>query len=665
MPLDHPKILLEAVSQQTSVAFLIVDKTGQIIFVNEAASQLAWENPAHTGIDARSATQIWGDARDFEGRAIPVEEWPISLALRGTKTVAKEFRMIRRDGSHYDISISAAPLRAENGIIGALASFIDITRRRLAEQNLTAVNAALEELATERARGIHLMHLIGLSANNVMDIREMFQIALTEVCTTLRWPVGIAYIVEPPGRLHGITAWYSSDPERYETLRRATASMEFSLKESIIGEVLRKRTTVFISNLDSEERFLRKDPVQQASLKSCLAIPIIVHKQVAAILEFFHIESIEPEATVLTVMDVIAAHLGQVIEQKRTEKKLQALFDSAPDAQIVTDTLGKIVMANRQTANVFGYAQELLVGQPVEILVPPNVRPEHIQHRASYVAAPHGRPMGIGMELTALCKDGSEIPVEVSLSPVELDDGLLIASAIRDVRERRKLERKLREKERLAEMGTIAAIFAHEFANPLNGLSSNAQLLTKRLPAEYQDLIKNLSAEIFRLESLLNQFRSFSRLGELKLAAVDLRRLLDRMVKINSPYWSELGIRVVTEFPRSLLLVQGDEDRLHQMILNLSRNAVEAMPDGGRLMLTMHNSGDNVVLEVSDTGLGIAEGVDVFQLFTTTKTQGTGIGLYIARQIVSAHSGSITYVSEQRKGTTFRVTLPKKPNPRA
>jgi PAS domain S-box-containing protein len=665
MPLDHPQVLAEAILQQNPIAFVIVNKSGRIIFVNEAASQLAWRNPDGTSIDAQSASEIWGNARDFEGQAIPVEEWPISLALKGIKTVGKELRMFRPDGSHCDLSISAAPLRTEDGIIGAIASFIEITERRLAQQKITAINAQLEELVTERARGIHLMHLIGLSANNITDIREMFQVALTEICTHLRWPLGFAYIVEGPGCLHGVSAWYSSHPEQYENLRFTAASIDFSLKESLIGQVLRTGKTVFIPDLHSEEQFLRKNVARDAGLKSCLAVPVIVHQQVAAILEFFHTDSVAPQDSVLEVMGVIAAHLGQVIEEKRTEKKLQALFESAPDAQIVTDVLGKIVTANRQTAKLFGYEQELLVGQPVEILVPPDLRAEHVQHRANYVAAPHARAMGTGMELTALHKDGTSIPVEVSLSPVELDEGLLIASAIRDVRERKELEGRLREKERLAEMGTIAAIFGHEIANALNGISSNAQLIEDGLPSEKQDLINNLRIEINRLESLLNQFRSFSRLGNLKISAVHLRNLLDRVVNINRPFWSELGVRVVTEYGSDLPLLDGDEERLHQVILNLSRNAVESMPDGGTLTLRTYSNDEDVVLEVSDTGLGIPEGVDVFQLFTTTRVYGTGIGLYVAQQIVSAHGGTITYATEQGKGTTFRVTLPKKRYPMA
>ncbi len=493
MPLDDPKVLAEALLQQNCVALVLVNKSGQVIFVNEAASELAWKGPIHTTIDERSAPEIWGNAQDFEGRALPANEWPIALALRGIKTTGKELRMVRPDGSQYDVSVSAAPLKTKETIIGAIAFYVDITPRRLAEQQLAAINSQLEEAAAERARG----------------------------------------------------------------------------------------------------------------------------------------------------------------------KKLQALFDSAPDAQIVTDTLGRILMANTQTERLFGYEEELLIGQPVEVLVPPDLRTQHIQHRARYVAAPQPRPMGTGVELTALCKDGTAIPVEVSLSPVELDEGLLIATAIRDVSERKKLEGQLREKERLAEMGTMAAIFAHEAANPLNGISTISQLIKELIPAEYLGLMNDLDTEVSHLESLLTQFRSFSRLTDLKVSSVDLTRLVERVVRIYRAYWSGLGIRVVAEFARNLAL-EADAERLYQVTLNLCRNAVQSMPDGGTLTVRTYGNGGDVVLEVGDTGSGIAEGTEVFELFTSTKTEGTGIGLYVVQQIVSAHGGTVTYSTKERAGTTFRISLPRK-----
>jgi PAS domain S-box-containing protein len=658
MPLDHPKLLAEAILHQNAVGIVLVNKNGQVIFFNEAASQLAWKNPAHTNFDSETAAEIWGDAFNFDEKPLSPEEWPIPLALRGAATAGKQLRLVRPDGSHRDLSVSAAPLQAEDAVIGAIATFIDLTEHRAAGERLWALNSRLQKLAAERARAIQLMHLIGLSATAAANSREMLQVALREICTHLRWPVGHAYIMEPE-RLQRIAS-YSSDDPRFEPLLRAAAAIDGARDNAIVGRVLTEAKAIFLPDVSFQDEFLRKDAETQAGVKSWLGIPVVVHKKPAAVLEFFHGDRIEAQDSVLEIMDVIAAYLGHLIERNRAEKKLQVLFDSAPDPQIVTDLLGTIVMANRQTERLFGYPRETLVGQRVEILLPPEVRTQHVQHRVRYLANPHPRPMGIGMELTALSKEGDGIPVEVSLSPVELEEGMFVATAIRDVRERKKLETKLREKERLAEIGMTAGIFAHEIANPLNTISCTAQFVKSSLPAEYSGLMDDLTTEIGHLESLLNQFRSLNKLAELRLAAIDLTTFVERAVKINHPYWSELGIRIVTDYTPTLT-INGDPEKLYQVILNLSKNAIESMAGGGTLTLRTYASGDDAVLDITDSGSGIPESVNVFELFTTTKPKGTGLGLYVARQIVSAHNGTITYSTEPGKGTTFRVQLPKTP----
>jgi protein-histidine pros-kinase len=283
-------------------------------------------------------------------------------------------------------------------------------------------------------------------------------------------------------------------------------------------------------------------------------------------------------------MESIASHLGLIIEDRKKDKKLIALFDSAPDAQIVTDRSGMIVMANEQAVKLFGYAHEELLGKPIEVLVPVARRENHIRYRMEYISAPHPRPMGSGMELTAVRKDGASIPVEVSLSPIPIDDELLIGCAIRDIKGRKELEEKLRERERLADIGTMAAIFAHEVASPLDGIAATVQVIEMQLPQEVQPLISELSAEIRRLESLLNQFRSLSRLADLKVKTVNLATVIRRVLEINAARWSGLGIRIITEVSGDLTL-GADEEKLHQVILNLARNAVEAMPTGGTLSI--------------------------------------------------------------------------------
>jgi len=196
-----------------------------------------------------------------------------------------------------------------------------------------------------------------------------------------------------------------------------------------------------------------------------------------------------------------------------------------------------------------------------------------------------------------------------------------------------------------------------------------AQLLERRL-AKRRDLIdgtlttplRNLMSEIKRLTVLLEEFRALARRQKLNLRSTSLAPLVADLLAVETPAYTARGIKVEQVFPPDLPLIVADSEKLKQVLLNLCKNATEAMPEGGTLTVRAHNSGGQVRLEVSDTGVGIPAGVDIFEPFITTKPQGTGLGLTIVRQIVSAHKGTLTYRSVSGEGTTFTVALPVSPN---
>jgi signal transduction histidine kinase len=249
---------------------------------------------------------------------------------------------------------------------------------------------------------------------------------------------------------------------------------------------------------------------------------------------------------------------------------------------------------------------------------------------------------------------------------IQLDDELLkvmsiIGTQLGRVAERKRTEARLRESERLATMGKTAAVFAHEVANPLNGLSTTCQLLQRHF-AKHKDefassTVENIHTEINRLTALLNNFRSLSRPQQLNLEKTDLAQLA-REVLTGAAVERTSNVRVVEDLAPEMPAIMADAERLKQVLLNLYKNALEAMPDGGTLTLYARNSGNYLILGIADTGVGIQPGSDIFELFTTTKPNGTGLGLAIVRQIIAAHGGTITYTSEPGKGTQFIIALP-------
>ncbi|MGH7825622.1 MAG: sensor histidine kinase [Candidatus Binatia bacterium] len=224
-------------------------------------------------------------------------------------------------------------------------------------------------------------------------------------------------------------------------------------------------------------------------------------------------------------------------------------------------------------------------------------------------------------------------------------------------------EQRIREQERVAYWETSAAVFAHEFGNPLNAISTSLQLVKLDLADSIRDpgiraTLLDLSQEIERLSSLLREFRSFARPQSLELRSADLAKSVRETLAPELRAYGAAGVHVDFEFGNALPGVMIDHDRLKQALLNVCKNAVEAMPEGGRLLLKAYRDEDAVVLEAIDSGVGIPEGMDVFQLFKTTKLKGSGLGLPITRQIISAHHGTIDLVNNAGQGATCRIRLP-------
>ena len=225
-------------------------------------------------------------------------------------------------------------------------------------------------------------------------------------------------------------------------------------------------------------------------------------------------------------------------------------------------------------------------------------------------------------------------------------------------------EQQSQETERLALLGTMAAVFAHEAGNPLAGILLSLKCVESQLEKQEVDdpflisTIRGAIGEIGRLGSLLKEFRSLVSEQTLDLKRTDLVKIAEEALALEMIAYRAAGITVKFAFEDALPLVRLDTAKIKQVILNLCRNAVEAMPNGGCLTLKGYRARGMVVLEVSDDGVGVPDDVNIFELFKTTKPGGTGLGLPLVQQIVSAHDGTIAYKSKPGRGATFKVSLP-------
>lgn len=234
-----------------------------------------------------------------------------------------------------------------------------------------------------------------------------------------------------------------------------------------------------------------------------------------------------------------------------------------------------------------------------------------------------------------------------------------------EMAERQNAEEKLRQSERLAAISVAAAKLAHEIGNPLNGMSTTVQILERYLSKRRSladetltSTLQDLKQEIDRLRSLLQGWRALARPQPLTMQPLSLPTVVAEVLRTQAFYYNEHGITLEQTFPPHLPRVIGDQEKLAQALLNLCKNAVEAMPQGGTLTIQGNTTGSQVSLAISDTGVGIPEDLNILEPFTTTKEAGTGLGLAIVQQIVTAHGGTLSYTSTPGQGTTFTLLLP-------
>jgi two-component system, cell cycle sensor histidine kinase and response regulator CckA len=352
---------------------------------------------------------------------------------------------------------------------------------------------------------------------------------------------------------------------------------------------------------------------------------------------------------------------------RQNEERMRAILEAAAEGVVIVNAAGRIEFVNAKTETMFGYDRLELMGERLEILLPERFRDAHVAHRTGYFAAPRARPMGLGLELSGRRKDGSEFPVEISLSFARTE--AVAVGFITDVTTRRALERAARQAEKLASLGTLAAGLAHEFNNPIGIISSRTELMlleaeSRALPEDVREDLSVLHRHAQRVSRIAHGLLSFARQSTGQPASVELNRLVEETLLLIENQLTKEGIVVRRRLTSALPPLWGDANALQHVFLNLLTNARDALRGRGEITIETSLAADGGVrLIVRDTGCGIAPDVlpRIFDPFYTTKSEGSGLGLSISYGIVRDHQGTIDVQSTPGQGTTFVLTFPAGP----
>ncbi len=581
--------------------------------------------------------------------------------------------IVRRGLTLYDVLyFGTSPLETSTELVGLAVSLLLAVGIAGIDPIFRAIQAAQESLRLNEAR---LNAVWVLSQMTSASAQEITQFTLKAGVELTRSEVGFVGLIDAAEVNLQILSW--SDKVMAECAVHERPLLYPLASAGLWGEAVRRRQALIVNNYATTKEVKKGLPAGHISLQRLLVVPVVDEQRVVALAAVAN--KIEPyderdQRQLTLLLQGMWQHLRQQRSQQAMAHEIERmhqfqakLIQTSIDGIIASDRQGNVLIFNAGAEKIMGYRQEEVVGKmKVQELYPPNQANKILKMLFSLASGGRGRL--VNYETVVLGKDGSLIPVELSATFILEDHTILaVVGFFRDLRERRILQERAIQNERLAVLGRMAAHISHEIKNPLMVIGGFARQVRDSLSDSQNKNIDKLNIiidEIKRLENFLMEVGRFTKFSAPQLKMGDLNALLQDTCRFLEPILAEQNIELTLTLDPRLPPLPFDSDHIRQVFLNLLKNGIEAMGRGGRLTVTTGVRNKAVQVVITDTGPGIAPGVmsKIFQPFFSTKPQGSGLGLAICQQIMAAHAGEIRLQSTPGQGTkvilVFRLQGP-------
>jgi PAS domain S-box-containing protein len=603
-----------------------------------------------------------------------------------TDTEAAEFARVRKGES------GATQLEERYRLKNGASLWVSVTaaRTQTDDQRTADLVLVVQDLTARREsqRGLSVQHLVSQIIAESKSPPETLQAVLAEVGSALRWSYATYWEIDRRADLLRPLFRWTQPNRSFAEFDRKTQAIAFARGEGFPGRVWAEAQPDWESDLAAPAVYPRSGEASAEGLHSAYGIPVRTAEKFFGVLEFFAEDVLPPDQALLNAAQGVGYQLGEFLERARamaaeheSEVRKASILETALDSIITSDEQGRITEFNPAAQATFGYRKEDVIGrQMVDLIIPPQFREAHLKGMQRYLATGEAHVLGRRIEISAMRSDGSEFPVELAIVRVPIDGPAFFTAYVRDLTARRKLEA---EQARLLQVSEEAnkaksqflATMSHELRTPLNAISGYTELLKLGIRGPVTDAqvadLDRINRSQAHLLGIINDILQFAKLevGQLQIHTENFSvdEALSIAEELVAPQLESRRLSYVYEHGDTSVSIRADRDRFEQIVLNLLSNAIKFTPEKGTVTVGWRVSGDNVVIEVADTGIGIEETQleRIFDPFvqvhsgTTRTSEGVGLGLAISRDMARQMGGDIAVRSKSREGSTFSLSLPR------